>query len=137
MKYLIISDSHHRNDLLKYLINEYKGYEIIHLGDRQMDVKGTNIRGNCDDTGMDELVTVIKEEKALLTHGNYYQVKYTYEYLFKRAKELKCTLVLFGHTHKRVDIKKDGIRIINPGALQDGYYLVLNDTEFIFKKLGE
>lgn len=136
MKYLIFSDSHHRNDFVKYLVNYYKGYDVIHLGDKQMDVNGINIRGNCDDTGLDELIIEIDNNRALLTHGNYYQVKYTLNYLVERAKELKCNIVLFGHTHKQIDMKIDNVRLINPGALMDGYYIIYDD-KFNLKKLGE
>ena len=136
MKYLIFSDSHHRNDFVKYLVNYYKGYDVIHLGDKQMDVNGINIRGNCDDTGLDELIIEIDNNRALLTHGNYYQVKYTLNYLVERAKELKCNIVLFEHTHKQIDMKIDNVRLINPGALMDGYYIIYDD-KFNLKKLGE
>lgn len=136
MKYLILSDSHHRNDFVKYLVNYYKGYSVIHLGDKQMEVNGINIRGNCDDFGEDEKIIEIDNFKVLLTHGNYYQVKYTFNYLVDRTKELNCDIVLFGHTHKQIDMKIDNIRLINPGALMDGYYIIYED-KFILKKLGE
>jgi putative phosphoesterase len=34
-----------------------------------------------------------------------------------RAKELGCSLVLYGHTHYAEIIEDDGLTLVNPGAI--------------------
>lgn len=134
MKYLIISDSHQNNKDLLYLIDKYKDYELIHLGDKSLDINGINIKGNCDFKGIDELVINVDNKKWFLTHGHLYDVKYNDLKLYYRCVELNVDVCLFGHTHKKTDFIVDNIRFINPGALKDGYY-ILYDKEFKFMKL--
>lgn len=37
----------------------------------------------------------------------------------------KIDIMIFGHSHKRFDKNISDIRVINPGALCDGYYIVM------------
>lgn len=134
MKYLIISDSHSNNEDLMKLINKYKGYKVIHLGDRKMDVDGINIKGNCDLTGDNYKIIDVNSKKWFITHGNLYDVKYDELKIYYMAKSVNADVCLFGHTHKRCDYEYDNIRFINPGALLNGYYIIY-DKEFKFLEL--
>jgi hypothetical protein len=44
----------------------------------------------------------------------------------------KIDILIFGHSHKRFDKNINNVRVINPGALCDGYYIVMevNDKEY-------
>ncbi len=52
-----------------------------------------------------------------LCHGDSYRVKYGLDMLEKKAKEVRADIVIFGHTHVPLNIKKDNILYINPGSL--------------------
>ena len=49
------------------------------------------------------------------------------------AKENGCNIVLYGHTHQQLVDEYDGVTFINPGALKEGNYALINENEVIFK----
>lgn len=77
------------------------------------------VLGNCDTFSDYPAERLIKLEgkKILLTHGHAYRVKYGYDKLFTRAKELSADIVVFGHTHFPENGWNSGILIFNPGSL--------------------
>ena len=139
---LIISDSHHMNNELEEILKKYKDFFIIHCGDYCIDnkiLKKYNVvyvDGNCDrfDDNLERIIE-LDGKKILITHGHMYNVKYSYQNLYYRAKENECDYVFFGHTHEKALFNHDGITFINPGSLKYGrtYVLVIND-EIIFKE---
>jgi len=145
MKILVISDTH-GNHLTPIKIIEETGAEmLIHLGDEINDalnleliadirvVKGP---GNCDrkSTEPRELLRIISDRKFFITHGDHYRVKTDLSRLVEKAKELKASVVLFGHTHLPLIQKQDGVLLINPGTLMSGSdsksYAILTVTPF-------
>lgn len=55
--------------------------------------------------------------------------------LLIEQKRKKADICIFGHTHRRIYFwKKNGIKFINPGALQDKKYILWAENEFIGKK---
>lgn len=40
--------------------------------------------------------------------------------------EDKIDIMVFGHSHQKYDKKINGVRVINPGALCDGYFIEMN-----------
>ena len=67
-----------------------------------------------------------------------YGVKSSYDSLRQMGKNMKCDIILFGHTHREYFEKKE-IILANPGAAQDGKYGILNientKVEIILKRL--
>ena len=59
-------------------------------------------------------------------HGDRYGVKSSLSRLSYRAEELSCGCALFGHTHRAFSGYVGRALLINPGALMDGRYAVLN-----------
>lgn len=129
MRILIMSDSHGRTNPCDRAIEAFKPDAIIHLGDIERDVQYiedvypdiplTAVRGNNDaycarDT---ERVLEINNLKIFITHGHLYSVHDGGRRLALRAKELGCTLALFGHTHCPTDTVFDGVRVFNPGSI--------------------
>ena len=49
-----------------------------------------------------------------------YGVKYGYNSIFYRAKELDVDIVLFGHSHIPIIEECDGIILMNPGSISLG-----------------
>ncbi|MDN5331753.1 MAG: uncharacterized protein PWP45_978 [Tepidanaerobacteraceae bacterium] len=101
---------------------------VFHAGDVSPDAdyireayryKVYGVSGNCD-TYSDypgERLIKLEGKKIFLTHGHAYRVKYGYDRLLARAKELSADIVVFGHTHCPENVRASGILIFNPGSL--------------------
>jgi len=134
MKILILSDSHYRNldiDISKY---DY----VIHCGDYGDNYEFLEmnnclfVRGNCDYQGPKEIFTKILNRDVLILHGDYYNVKNTYNSLVYKGIERKANFVFFGHTHRMDMFIEDNIVFINPGSYQDGNYVIIDDNNIKF-----
>lgn len=147
---VMISDSHGNMPRLNELKSIFAESDyIIHLGDTSSDGsavrtefpdKTTVINGNCDfiKLGEDEAVIEMENVKIFATHGHLYSVKSTPAKLAARAKELNCSIALYGHTHQAREEIIDGVTVINPGNLsrysQNSYcYLVVNGDKAVAK----
>ena len=150
---IIISDTHGNRAAVQQLKslcaeNDY----LIHLGDGSFDLypllaefpdKIYRINGNCDfpKTGEDETILDIEGVKIFATHGHIYSAKTTLTRLSERAKELGCTVVLYGHTHRAREDEIDGITLINPGTMsryseQSYTYMTAANGKAIFKNVA-
>lgn len=128
MKIFVISDTHGRNEeIIEYLLKCEEADIIFHLGDYAEDgeriaealgIETIIIRGNGDYFSQyedDELIEV-NGRKIFLTHGHNYNVDYSLDNIIYRAKELEADIALFGHTHIPINIKENGVHIMNPGS---------------------
>jgi putative phosphoesterase len=123
-----ISDTHRSLVGARRLIEKMGDIELLlHAGDHCLDmvhlVAGLSlpvqgVRGNCDlDRSIpQEEILSLKGWRILLTHGHLYRVKSNYLTLVRRAKEVEADLVVFGHTHKPVNLVHRGIKLLNPGT---------------------
>ena len=147
---VVISDSHGNMARLRDLYGIFAESDyIIHLGDtsgdasrieREFPHKTISINGNCDPVklGENERVIEIESVKIFATHGHLYSAKTTLLKLAARAKELGCTVALYGHTHSAREDEIDGVTLINPGNLsrysQNSYcYLAVNGDKAVAK----
>ena len=147
-KIVVLSDTHgNRRDIEGLFPIMEESDMIIHLGDTSQD--GSFIRsrfpgktylvnGNCDPVGLGEkeLVLDIENVKVFATHGHIYGVKSTVLKLAARARELGCTLALYGHTHRADERDVDGVLTVNPGCMtrysRKSYcYLVINGDKAV------
>ena len=149
MKILLVSDSHGRKDYLEYLINKrnydyvfFAGDGLRDLGVNVYDDRVVYVRGNCDFFAHDEPRTqtiFIDGYKILITHGDYYKVKYGMQGLQSFAFEKGYNLVCFGHTHEKSLLKDKGITYVNPGSLRNSDYaeisIAKDKIDVIFKKI--
>ena len=147
---VVLSDSHgNRRDIEGlFPIMEESDY-IIHLGDTSQDgnfirsrfpQKTYLLNGNCDivKVGENEITLQIEDVKLFACHGHTYSVKSTPQKLALRAKELGCTLALYGHSHRAEETEVDGVLTINPGTMskysRKSYcYLVINGDKAVAK----
>lgn len=122
-RFLVFSDVHgDKLSLLKLkqIANECDG--VIFAGDGYSALKDFTdkpvfaVGGNCDLSGAPEIVTEIEGAKILLTHGHRYGVKSSLLSLTLRARELECTVAIFGHTHQPFCSIENGVFMLNPGA---------------------
>lgn len=129
MKILIVSDTHGRNnDFLELIENSEKFDMVIHCGDVEgseylisaaTGCKTVIVQGNNDFfTDLPrEVVVKIGKYNALVTHGHTYYVNMSYDHLVREAKQRKMDIVIYGHTHRPVIDKQNGILVLNPGSL--------------------
>ena len=137
----LVRDSRGRGDTLKAAAGGMEGCEgLCHLGDlvpdgqRMSQMLGLplyGVRGNCDgwENAPEEMVLNVAGHKLLLCHGHRYGVKESLTRLYLRGQEAGADIVLYGHTHQpRVD-RNGPMMLINPGALMNGRWAVLEFRE--------
>ncbi len=148
MKILVFSDSHGIVAGMKAAIGLYPEITyIIHLGDGEADVAALRrlypsytieaVRGNCDVQKAlpAELTVEAGGQRIFATHGNCYGVKYGLDSLVAEGIQQKAGVILFGHTHRPLIERRDGILIVNPGSIAGPYcapratYAVLTLTD--------
>ena len=124
-----MSDSHGSTRLFDRAIEITQPDMIIHLGDIERDVEYIEtvypeipleaVVGNNDPwcRRPAEKVLEIHGVKIFITHGHLYSVYDKGARLAKRAKDLDCSIALFGHTHMHSDETFFGVRAFNPGSI--------------------
>ena len=148
MRVIICSDSHGRLEYFQKMMDIEKPDVVVFAGDHSTDAIDMSyvypdvtfhiVRGNTDFMDYsteDELVFTINKKRIYLTHGHLFGVKMHMDDIVNRAKEKKADICIFGHTHREYIEEKNGIKFINPGALQDKKYILWAENEFIEKKV--
>ena len=129
----VISDSHGDREKLLLAAECMKDCDVIvHLGDHAQDALGfgreiITVAGNCDWFSKEPLGRSMEIEgvKIYMTHGHRENVKMGLMRLYYKGLEEEAKLVLYGHTHIQRIEKFDGLETVNPGALKDGKYAVI------------
>lgn len=128
----VISDSHGNKDSINKIKKKINNADVVlFLGDGENDLAEiTNdftgevfaVRGNCDITGKypEEQILEIQGKKIFICHGHRYNVKYGYNSIYYRGKEIGADIVLFGHSHIPIIEEYDGIVLMNPGSISHG-----------------
>lgn len=155
MKCLVFSDSHGTSFGMKRALRMHPDAEVIFfLGDGLSDFEELiydrsrayiAVRGNWDVNGIlgDNMVKktdsiTLMGHRIFLTHGDLYGVKYGLDGIKKLAVDLNADLVLFGHTHQKLEkyipTEEGGYYLFNPGSIGGGFgikpsYGVINLTE--------
>ena len=129
MRFLIIADSHGSTRRFDKAITAFEPDAIIHLGDIEKDVEYLEevyphiplyaVVGNNDPWCRREAEKVIEHDgiKIFMTHGHLYGVWDKGFRIAERARELGCSVALFGHSHVPVDEIYDGVHAFNPGSI--------------------
>jgi len=136
MKYLIISDVHQNQNSLEAVLRKegVQIHGIIFLGDGLALLKkiaGSRyplfaVSGNMDGGHKDiERIFSIEPYRIFITHGHFFDVKSGMFLLYDYGVKNNFDFVLFGHTHTPFYYKKEKTVFINPGALMNGLYGVL------------
>lgn len=123
----IISDTHGSSGAIERCVNAAGAVDMwLHLGDYASDAEVLRrlsgrsvrtVRGNCDGGGSDmELTLDIAGARLLMTHGHRYNVETGLERALYRAEELRCSALLYGHTHVSHIEAFGRILIVNPGS---------------------
>lgn len=133
----VLSDSHGNIANLQDAViklNHLGVDAVFHLGDYVRDAQKIkvwchkpvySIKGNCDINSPNGLnFARIKFEKKVVfaTHGHLYNVKQDIDSLYYEAEQKNADIVLFGHTHRKLLLRKNNILMMNPGSLIGGRY---------------
>lgn len=138
---LVVSDSHGDAYALRRAIEQQpRAQVIIHLGDGERDMEQAAglykekrvicVRGNCDWGSLLPALSLERVAGKLLycTHGYAENVKYGDGQLRERARACGASIALYGHTHTAVIDYDDGLYLMNPGAVANGEYGIVDIT---------
>jgi len=140
MRIVATSDSHRRRSYLYDIIERHADNAdlFINCGDSEGDVEDIPflypkiriecVAGNCDRGSSLPLWKTVKfaGKKVMFCHGHTYGVKHGYSMLLETAKREGVDICIFGHTHTPMIEKVDGIYLINPGAVCNSSYAVID-----------
>ncbi len=140
------SDSHgYRRNVARLYGDCLASDKIVFLGDGLGDLielfefedKIVKVAGNCDFTlrGNKQALFEVDGVGFLAVHGDLFGVKSGLDRITAYAKKMGVKAVLFGHTHKSLVEKRDGITLINPGTLSN--YGTSETFAFITVKNGD
>lgn len=137
---LIISDYHKNEQALLDLIKKYNPKHILCCGDGESKDEFyqkhniISVKGNCDFANLPLVKLVdIDDKKIVMVHGHNHNVYFDTFKLYLLAKEHNRNIVLYGHTHNQTKEEYDGVIFINPGALKEGNYVIIDNDEIILK----
>lgn len=128
----VISDTHNNSTAIKEVKKYISNADILlFLGDGEDDVKIITegfkgkiyaVSGNCDFAGNNprEMIVEVLDKKIFICHGHRYNVKYNYNSIYYRGKELDVDIVLFGHSHLPMIEQIDNLLLMNPGSVSHG-----------------
>ena len=68
----------------------------------------------------------LEGKRIMLCHGHTFNVKLTYITLLHEAKNRSIDIAFFGHTHEPCCEIENGIHLINPGAVANGRYAIID-----------
>ena len=129
MRVLIVSDTHKKHENLITIMEKERPFDrMIHLGDAEgyedyiaelagcpLDIVAGNNDFFSDLPREDEIL--LDGHKIMVPHGHNYGVSLDLYGVSEEAAARGCEIVCFGHTHKPVVEKKNGVLVINPGSL--------------------
>lgn len=153
MKILVISDSHGNIANLKHVLGfakEIKAGAIIHCGDwnniaavetvLESGLPIYGVLGNADiDPALSNELQVTSDkfdEKFLEIEIEGRKIGIVHNVLHHTSPILDLNIIFCGHTHKQEERLMDGIRVVNPGALENNisfavYNTADNQVEFV------
>lgn len=146
MKAIVFSDSHGSVTNMELAIDREKPDYIIFLGDGEDDFDYVRdfvapgkiylqVKGNCDyGDHLNNFVETICGTRIYLTHGNKEKVKGGLYELYAKATLENAKIALYGHTHCQDVSEINGIKMINPGSIRDGYYATIVFMEDTWKE---
>ncbi len=136
MKILIVSDTHGRISNFMECIRKVSPIDmLIHCGDIEGQEEEIREIAGCEThivSGNNDYFSMLPREeefmagkyKVFLTHGHGYGVSMGTDRIVEEALSRGADIVIFGHTHKPLNEKINGVRVLNPGSLsyprQDG-----------------
>ncbi|MDD4125675.1 MAG: YfcE family phosphodiesterase [Eubacteriales bacterium] len=142
MKILVLSDSHGNYGPMEAALTIEKPELVIFLGDGAGDIallerqnpsqRILKIKGNGDffHSGAAFICDIFDGVKIYAVHGHIQRVKESINGILYAAKAEKAAIALYGHTHRQMIKRIDGITLINPGSIGCGqaYGVIVTDN---------
>ena len=141
MRLLVFSDSHGTPYYMRQaLLKHPDADKIIFLGDGERDLDTMEleiagrpvikVKGNCDWGSDLNAVEILKTAgyTVYISHGYMEHVKHGIEEFLYTARGYNANLALFGHTHEQFTMYEDGLYVMNPGTISEGYYGIVDLT---------
>lgn len=133
MRILIISDSHGNNEPIDELIRVQDNIDLyIHAGDAECQefeiYPFRTVKGNCD------FYFDMQEQIIIPSPFGNILVRHKPDLKPEKLKELEIKTYVYGHTHVKECVKRNGICYLNPGAIsyprdEQSSYVILEDNE--------
>ncbi|NYV28045.1 YfcE family phosphodiesterase [Streptobacillus felis] len=146
MKVLLCSDSHTDLKYFYEVITKEKPELIIFAGDHSIDAIEMSyavdipfhiVKGNCDyfdDETKETLELEIESMgKVILTHGHLFEVKSNMNKIYEFGSQKNANYVIFGHTHIQHRSEFNNTIYINPGAIVNHEYAIIENGTLEFK----
>lgn len=143
MRIVVTSDSHRATGNLFEIIEKHlKDADLfIHLGDGEHDTDDVlllypqlpmeRVAGNCDWYSELPLYKTISAggRRIFFSHGHPFHVKMGYDEILQEAAAQHADICLFGHTHIPYTAYINGLHVMNPGAVMNGCYGMIDITD--------
>ena len=143
MRLVVTSDVHRRTSALFDIVERHINNAdlFINLGDSMNEIeellmvypnlKIECVAGNCDFGSTYPLTKLLEcgGKRVFITHGHPFYVKHGYGVLMEKARDVKADICLFGHTHTPYTEIVDGVYYMNPGAVCDYSYGIIDITD--------
>lgn len=143
MRIVVMSDSHKRIGNLFEIVEKHIDSTdlFIFLGDVDNDfdevlmvypnIRYMRVVGNNDWYSNHPLFreTTLNGKKIYFCHGHTHRVKFGYQDIISHSKNIGADICLFGHTHTQYTDYDDGLYIMNPGAVCNGEYAMIDIVE--------
>lgn len=148
MKIIVLADTHipeRSEDLPKQIYDDLKDADLmLHAGDitsleflKKLEKIGKikAVQGNMDEPALKDKLPVrevmrVGKYVICLTHGRGSPFHLTEQVQAEFSKE-KPDVIIFGHSHKPLNIRKDGILFFNPGSPTDKIFSETNSYGII------
>lgn len=140
LRLIVLSDSHRRRSTLFDIVELHKDDAdmFIFLGDIDDDfdeilfayphLKHIRVVGNNDFSSPHPPFreTKLNGKKVYICHGHTHYVKHGYQMLVSHCQNIGADICLFGHTHEQYTTYLNGLYIMNPGAVCNGEYGIID-----------
>ena len=136
---LAVSDTHNAPHALAAIVRRELPFdELVFCGDGFSDLARADLPasfiinavvGNVDRpqgfVSPEQLFTEIGGKKFLITHGDLFGVKHGLERIRHHGVTRGADIVVFGHTHEQYAETSSRPALINPGAVRQGHYCII------------
>lgn len=131
-----MADSHRRVSTLLDIVEKHKSTTdlFLFLGDIDNDfdevlmmypsIRYMRVVGNNDFYSTYPLFreVMLAGKRVYFCHGHTHYVKHGYQDIIRHCKNIDADICLFAHTHTQYADYVDGLYIMNPGAVSNGEY---------------
>ncbi len=124
MKIVVVSDNHGRSEPLEQILELHRDADVfIHCGDSELPPQFLQgyvcVRGNNDFyyEYPEMKILELENHRMMIVHGHHHLYMGQLDMLVSKARRQGCDFVFYGHTHIFSSQQRDGVILVNPGAL--------------------